>query len=336
MTFLWFSRKIVHFRLENNKKLLQSLIAELETPMDRLEAISIFVAVVDCGSLAGAARKLGLSPASVTRAVAQLESTTGERLLERTTRRFAMTEAGERHVSTYRSVLEELARLDSRTQDRDISGNVVITAPELFGRMKVMPVVESFLTAHPRVQVRVLFLNRIVDLVGEGVDIAVRLADLPDSSMSAVKIGEVRRLTCAAPSYLAERPMPSRPADLANHWCIGLNEAGAHELWPYRESETARRVRSLRVTCRIALNSAGAAIEAAERGMGIVRPLSYQVERQIADGTLVALLPEYEPDPMPMHLVFQPRRFDGGALRTFIDFAVPILRKSVAAQSRLR
>ncbi|MGV1873012.1 LysR family transcriptional regulator [Agrobacterium rosae] len=252
--------------------------------MDRLEAISIFVAVVDCGSLAGAARKLGLSPASVTRAVAQLENTTGERLLERTTRRFAMTEAGERHVSTYRSVLEELARLDSHAQDRDISGNVVMTAPELFGRMKVMPVVESFLTAHPRVQVRVLFLNRIVDLVGEGVDIAVRLADLPDSSMSAVKIGEVRRLTCAAPSYLAERSMPSRPAYFANHWCIGLNEAGAQELWPYRESATARRVRSLRVTCRIALNSAGAAIEAAERGMGIVRPLSYQVERQIADG----------------------------------------------------
>ncbi|PRD49924.1 LysR family transcriptional regulator [Phyllobacterium myrsinacearum] len=323
-------RNVVHFSLENNKKTLKVLITGLETLMDRLEAMSIFVAVVEAGSLAGAARKLGLSPASVTRAVTQLETTAGERLLERTTRRFAITEAGERHVSTYRLMLEELAHLETRTQDMDISGSVVITAPELFGRMKVMPVIESFLTTHPRIQVRVLLLNRLVDLVGEGVDIAVRLADLPDSSMRAIRIGEVRRLTCAAPSYLTERTVPTRPTDLANHWCIGLNEAGAQELWPYRESASAHRVRSVRVSCRIALNSAGAAIDAAERGMGIVRPLSYQVERQIAEGTLIALLPEYEPDPIPVHLVFQPRRFEGGALRAFIDFAVPILRKSVS------
>lgn len=319
----------MHFRLENNKYNLEGLLAELETPMDRLEAMSIFVAVVDSGSLAGAARKLGLSPASVTRAVTQLENTAGERLLERTTRRFAITEAGERHVSTYRLMLEELARLETGPQALDITGSVVITAPELFGRMNVMPVIEKFLTAHPRVQVRALLLNRLVDLVGEGVDIAVRLAELPDSSMSAVRIGEVRRLTCAAPSYLAERPTPTRPTDLASHWCIGLNEAGTQELWPYRESVAAKRVRSVRVSCRIALNSAGAAIDAAERGMGIVRPLSYQVERQIAEGTLVVLLPQYEPDPIPVHLVFQPRRFDGGALRAFIDFAVPLLRKSI-------
>jgi len=301
--------------------------------MDRLEAMSIFIATVDAGSLAGAARKLGLSPASVTRAVTQLEIMAGERLLERTTRRFAVTEAGERHLSTYRLMLEGLAYLDARPQNMDIGGSVVITAPELFGRAKVMPVIEGFLATHPRMQFRVLLLNRLVDLVSEGVDIAIRIADLPDSSMRAIRIGEVRRLTCAAPSYLAERAMPSHPSDLADHWCIGLNEAGAQELWPYRESATAGRVRSLRVTCRLAMNSAAAAIDAAERGMGIVRPLSYQVERQIADGTLVAILPEYEPDPIPVHLIFQPRRFEGGALRAFIDFAVPILRKSVPGRT---
>ncbi|RBO90925.1 LysR family transcriptional regulator [Pseudochrobactrum asaccharolyticum] len=300
--------------------------------MDRLEAMSIFVTVVDSGSLAGAARRLGLSPATVTRAVTQLEDTAGERLIERTTRRFAVTETGERHVSTYRLMLEELAHLEAGAQDLDISGSVVITAPELFGRMKVMPVIEKFLTAYPRVQVRVLLLNRLVDLVGEGVDIAVRLADLPDSSMSALRVGEVRRLTCAAPSYLAEHPTPTRPADLANHRCIGLNEAGAQELWPYLENTVTNRVRSVRVSCRIALNSAGAAIDAAERGMGIVRPLSYQVERQLAEGALVDILAQYEPDPIPVHLVFQPRRFDGGALRAFIDFAVPLLRKSVISK----
>ncbi|MGV6871895.1 LysR family transcriptional regulator [Pseudochelatococcus sp. B33] len=296
--------------------------------MDRLEAMSIFVAVVDAGSLAAAARKLGYSPASVTRAVAQLEAGAGERLLERTTRRFALTQAGVRHVATYRLMLEELAGLEAQSQDAAIAGGVVITAPELFGRLHVMPVVESFMAAFPGTRVRVLLLNRMVDLVGEGVDVAIRLAELPDSSMTAVKVGEVRRLTCAAPDYLDARGRPGHPSDLVNHWCIGLNEAGAEELWRYRESASTRRVRSVRVTCRLALNSAAAAIEAAERGMGIVRPLSYQVERQITDGSLVSLLRDYEPEPIPVHLVFQPRRSHGSAVRAFIDHAVPLLRRA--------
>lgn len=304
--------------------------------MDRLEAMSIFVAVAETGSLAAAARKLACSPASVTRAVAQLEAGAGVRLVERTTRRFAITEAGARHLETYRHVLEELASLDTRSGDVDIRGGVVITAPELFGRMKVMPVVDSFLAAYPHTQVRLLLLNRMVDLVGEGVDVAIRLADLPDSSMTAIRVGAVRRLTCAAPSYLGERASPQHPCDLTDHSCIGLNEAGAQELWRYREGTSARRARSVRVTCRLALNSAGAAIEAAERGMGIVRPLSYQVERQIADGSLLVLLDEYEPEPIPVHLVFQPRRFEGGAVRAFIDHAVLQLRQAVGRPFQLR
>ena len=295
--------------------------------MDRLEAMSIFVAVVDAGSLAGAARKLGYSAASVTRAVARLEAMAGERLLERTTRRFAVTEAGARHAGTYRSVLEELDLLKALSPDIAIGGNVGITAPELFGRLHVMPVVESFLAAYPETRLRVLLLNRMVDLVGEGVDVAVRLASLPDSSLSAVKVGEVRRLTCAAPSYLAEHSPPEHPSDLLNHRCIGLNEAGTQELWRYRERGARQRARSLRVTCHLATNSAGAAIDAAEQGMGIVRPLSYQVEQQIAEGSLVPLLEEYEPEPLPVHLVFQPRWGKGGATRAFIDHAVPPLRK---------
>lgn len=302
--------------------------------MDRLKAMSIFVAIVDTGSLAAAARKLGCSPASVTRAVAHLEEIAGERLLVRTTRRFAVTEAGARHVATYRLVLEELGHLEARSRDIAVSGSVVITAPELFGRLIVMPVVESFLAAHPHAQVRVLLLNRMVDLVGEGVDVAVRLADLQDSSMTAVRIGEIRKLTCAAPSYLAERPAPKHPSDLMNHWCIGLNEAGAQELWRYRESASARRIRSVRVTCRLALNSAAAAIGAAERGMGIVRPLSYQVERQIADGSLITLLQDYEPEPIPIHMVFRPRRGSGSAVRAFIDHAVPRLRQTFGKSLR--
>src|SRR5690606_30650619 len=262
-------------------------ISEMETIMDRLEAMSIFLAVVDERSLAAAARRLGCSRASVTRAVARLESISGERLLERTTRSFAVSEAGARHAAIYRVVLAELAQLEPRSQDAVVSGSVVISAPELFGRLNVLPIVESFLTAYPQTEVRSLFINRMVDLVGEGVDVAVRLATLPDSSLIAIKIGEVRRLTCAAPRYLAEHARPEQPADLMNHWCIGLNEAGAQELWRYRERPPVRRVRSVRVECRLSTNSAGAAIAAAVQGMGIVRPLSYQVEKQIAQGSLV-------------------------------------------------
>lgn len=289
--------------------------------------MSIFVAVVQAGSLASAARKLGRSPASVTRAVAQLEATAGERLLERTTRRFSVTEAGARHATTYKLMLDELDRLADPTQDVEIHGTVVITAPELFGRLHVMPVVESFLEIYPSAQVRVLLLNRMVDIVGEGVDVAVRLADLPDSSMNAIKIGEVRRLICAAPSYLAERAPLAHPSELQNHRCIGLNEAGAQELWRYRENTPARRTRSVRVTCRLSLNSAAAAIKAAEHGMGLVRPLSYQVERQVADGSLVVLLREYELEPVPVHIVFQPGKSAARAVRAFIDHAVPLLRR---------
>ncbi len=296
--------------------------------MDRLEAISIFLTVVQTGSFAGAARKLGRSPASVTRAVSQLEESAGARLIERTTRRFAVTETGARHVETYAKILDELAHLETRSPDAAISGTVVVTAPELFGRMKVMPVIESFLALHPGTKARLLLVNRVVDLVGEGVDVAIRLADLPDSAMTAIKLGEIRKLTCAAPSYLARNLFPSDPCDLLSHACIGLNEAGSQELWRYRAGRAGRRNRSVRVRCRLTLNSAGAAIDAAERGLGIVRPLSYQVERQIAQGSLVTLLDAYEPKSIPVHLVFQPRPFQGGALRAFVDHAVPLLRHS--------
>ncbi|MBI1620830.1 LysR family transcriptional regulator [Aquamicrobium zhengzhouense] len=306
---------------------LQDQVSEMEMIVDRLEAMSIFLAVIDSGSLAGAARRLGRSPASVTRAIARLEEISGERLLERTPRSFSVSEAGVRHASVYRTMLAELAQLEARSQDAAVSGSVVITAPELFGRLNVMPIVESFLIAYPQTEVRTVFMNRMVDLVGEGVDVAVRLATLPDSSLTAMKLGEVRKLTCAAPRYLEELGEPARPADLAHHRCIGLNHAGTQELWPYREHPDGRRVRSVRVACRLTTNNAEAAIEAAVRGLGIVRPLSYQVEKHIAQGSLVSLLGDHEPEPVPVSLV---HRSQGGgnnsAVRAFIGHAVPRLR----------
>lgn len=297
--------------------------------MDRLEAMSMFVAAVDSGSLAAAARKLGRSPATVTRAVAQLEGAAGERLLERSTRHLSVTEAGARHVESYRLILRELAHIEQRAEDMEVNGSVVITAPELFGRLHVMPVIEDFLSLHPQTRIRLHLSNHVVDLVGEGFDIAIRLAHLPDSSLTAARIGNVRKRICAAPRYLSDKPALQHPSDLANHVCIGLNENGHQELWRYRESGDARRMRSVRVTCKLSVNSAAAAIDAAEHGIGIVQVMSYQVERQIEERSLIPLLEEYALEPVPVHLVFQSRKGMSSAAKAFIDHATPIFRSQI-------
>jgi len=297
--------------------------------MDRLEAMSMFVAAVDTGSLAAAARKLGCSPASVTRAVAQLEAASGERLLERSTRHLVVTDAGSRHAASYRMMLNELAHLEKRPGDAEISGTIVITAPEMFGRLHVMPVVEDFLKLHPRTQVRLLLLNRMVDLVGEGVDVAIRLANLPDSSLTARKIGEVHKLVCTAPSYIKANGLPLHPSELASHACIGLNGEGTQELWQYRDPLSSR-LHSVRVPCRLTVNSAAAAIDAAERGLGIIRPMSYQVQDHVAGGSLVVLLAEYQLAPLPVHMVFPARKGGHDVRQAFIEHAGPLLRAAIS------
>lgn len=300
--------------------------------MDRLDAMVLLVAVIDEGSLAAAARKLGRSPATVTRAVADLEARLGERLLHRTTRRMKPTPFGERQVAVYRRVLAELAESEAGAKVGRLEGTIALTAPELFGRLKLMPVVEAFLAEHAGVRARVLFLNRVVDLVDEGIDLAVRLAPLGDSAIHAVRLGEVRRLTCASPDYLARFGRPETPVALRDHACIGAEEANAQMLWRFAAPVEARaRVLSVAIRPRIALNGAGAAIDAALRGSGICRPLSYQVADHLAAGRLVALLPAFEPDPMPVTLLFHPIPHRKAALRAFVDFAAPRLRRTLVA-----
>lgn len=307
--------------------------------MDRLEAMSIFVSVVEKGSLAAAARALGRSPASITRAVTLLEQRSGERLLHRSARRLRLTDSGERHVAVYRSVLAELAEVE-QTDRRgeqgaaDLEGNFGITAPELFGRLKVLPVVEDFLAEHPRARARVLLLNRIVNLVEEGVDMAVRLAPLPDSANVAIQLGEVRSLVCASPEYIARCGAPRTPAEIRQHTCLGEDEAKERELWRFIDRDAPRqRAISVVVQPRIALNGAAASIDAAMRGHGICRARSYQVIEHLAAGRLQRLLPAFEPEPVPVNLIFHrvPRR--NRVLRAFIDFATPRLRAELATIS---
>ncbi|WP_425645328.1 LysR family transcriptional regulator [Agrobacterium leguminum] len=303
--------------------------------MDRLEAMSIFVAVVDAGSFAAAARKVGCSAASVTRAVAQLEDVAGIRLIERSTRHLRVTEAGQRHVESFRRVIEELALIDGRATDGGVRGTLVVTAPELFGRMHVLPLIESFLGQHSRANVRLLLQNRMMDLIGEGVDVGVRLAHLPDSSLTAVRLGEVRKIFCASPAYLAKHGHPTHPTDLAGHTCIGLNDQGQQDLWQYREEGHTRPTRSVRVNCQLSLNSAAAGIEAAQRDFGILHPISYQVQRQLNEGSLQSVLDDYTQPPMPVHLVFAARPRLNVLARAFVDHATPLLRDILRGRATL-
>jgi DNA-binding transcriptional LysR family regulator len=296
--------------------------------MDRLDAMLLFVAAVDEGSLAAAARKHGRSAAAVTRAIGLLESQAGETLLLRSTRRLSLTSAGERRVAVWREILLKLREIEPETEAGPLRGDMIITAPELFGRLKVMPILEAFLETNPQVSARFLLVNRLVDLIGEGVDLAVRLAPLPDSTMTVTKVGEVRTLLCASPDYLARAGSPSAPQELDRHACIGLNAEGDGELWGFGGGDQGR-ARSVRVRTRLSVNNAAAAIDAARRGRGIIRARSYQVAEDVASGSLTRLMARFESPPTPVQLVFHPDRAKRGALRAFIDAAIPALRREL-------
>ncbi len=298
--------------------------------MDRLDAMALFVAAVETGSLAAAARRHGCSPAAATRAVALLERHAGETLLLRSTRRLSLTTAGDRHLATWRDVLTRLREIEPEGAAGVLQGGIVLTAPELFGRLKVMPLLGRFLRDHPQVTARVLLVNRVVDLIGEGVDLAVRLAPLPDSTMTAIRIGEVRTLLCASPGYLDRAGSPAGPHDLDRHDCIGLNAEGDGELWSFgMDPGRGARVRSIRVRTRLGVNNAGAAIDAALHGHGLVRARSYQVADAISAGRLIRLLPHLEPPPIPAQLVFHPDRARRGVLRALLEQVVPALRREL-------
>lgn len=295
--------------------------------MDRIDAMTLVLTAVEQGSLAAAARRHGRSPATVTRAVARLEAFAGETLLLRSTRHLRLTAAGNRHVAIWRDVLQQLGEINATMAGGPLQGGIVLTAPQLFGRLKVMPVLESFLCEHPAISARAVFVNRLVDLLGEGVDVAVRLAPLPDSTMTAIKLGETRILVCASPDYLERAGVPTKPKALSGHECIGLNAEGDGDLWRFGSStEKGARVRSVRVSTRLSVNDAGSAIAAALRGQGLVQARAYQVVEDVAAGRLVVVLEGYEPPPMPVHLIFHPDRGRRAPVRAFIDHSVPELR----------
>jgi DNA-binding transcriptional LysR family regulator len=299
--------------------------------MDRLHLISVFVAVVDAGSFTGAARKQGLSPPAVTRAINELERVLGVRLLTRTTRVVRVTEAGARYVEDCRRILAELADADesARGAHGEPRGHLTLTAPVLFGALYVTPVLTEYLRLHAGVTASALFLDRVVNLMEEGADVAVRIAELPDSSLQAVRVGQVRRVVCASPAYLAKHGIPRTPDDLKDHRLISAGGALPAGEWRLMRNGTASPIR---VQPRLVTTTNDSALAAAVDGFGITRLLSYQVAEPLRAGRLVILLRENEPEPVPVHVVHREGRNASRKVRAFLDLAIERLRANPALQ----
>lgn len=292
--------------------------------MDRLAALAAFVTIANKGSFAAAARKHRVSPQAITRAIAGLEEHLGVRLFQRTTRSVRLTEDGAQFVVRCRQVLADLrdAELSVMGARSEAQGTLVVTAPVVFGRLHVVPIIASLLKRHPRLAVRLLLIDRFVQLVEEGVDVAVRIGELADSALRAVRVGEVRRVLVASSDYLKANGTPAVPADLRRHAVIAFTSISASDEWRFGADErTAVGVRP-----RLIVNSADAAIAAAEAGLGITRVLSYQVSASVAQRRLRTVLDGAAPSPMPISLLFQADRAASPNVRSFVDEAVSYFR----------
>jgi DNA-binding transcriptional LysR family regulator len=297
---------------------------------DRLDALVIFVAVAEQQSFAEAARQLNRSPASVTRGVAALEERLQTRLFNRTTRSVALTDAGARYLENCRRLLAVYDELEAvnfaeRVEPR---GWINVTAPVMFGRLHVLPLVRSFLDKYPQVDIRLLLLDRVVSLVDEGLDLGVRIGQLPDSSLRAVLVGQVRRVVCAAPQYIARYGVPVTPRDLGSHRVVACTVVTPiPDRWSFHGPSG---VTSAAVTPRLVVNTTAAAVDAALDGFELACILSYQAEPHIAAGLLQAVLVEYEPPPAPIHIVHPDGRHFPTKVRLFLDHAAEGLRRKFA------
>jgi len=292
--------------------------------MDRLDELAVFIAILDAGSMAEAGRRLRRSPPAITRCLAGLEDRLGARLVERTTRRLVPTEAGRRLADQARRLLADYTEtLRAAGGDEPLRGRLRVTAPVVFGRRHVMPLVIDFLRAFPQIAVEVQFSDNTLDLIEEELDVAVRIGSLGDSTLVARRVGEVGRLLVASPGYLARRGMPETTDDLAGHDVIFTSGRPVAAEWRLSE---AGRERIVRLSPRLAVNQVEAALAAAREGLGIARALSYQVVDELASGLLVRLLPAAEPPPLPVHLVVSGQRHMPARTRAFLDHAAQALK----------
>jgi len=303
--------------------------------MDRSEEWRVFVAVAGRRSFVEAARALRRSPQAITRAVAALEQRLGARLLNRTTRSVSVTGEGERYLERGRRVLAELDALESPPDAHaPLAGRLSLTAPVLFGQLHVAPLLHAFLAQHPEVDARLLLVDRVVSLADEGIDLAVRIGALPDSSLRARPVGQVRWVVCASPAYLARAGVPRSLEALSRHACITFDAGSPFaDNWAFPRGggsrgggpRAGRRERSVALRPRLIVNTAQAGIDAAIAGLGIVRVLSYQVERALADRKLCLILESFAPPPVPIQILQLPG-VPNRLASAFVDFAAERLR----------
>ncbi|MGF1528661.1 MAG: LysR family transcriptional regulator [Candidatus Competibacterales bacterium] len=298
--------------------------------MDRLHAMTAFVAVVDSGSFSKASQRLRLSPPAVTRAVSGLEEHLGVRLLHRTTRSLSLTEAGQRYVEACRQLLGDLDEVEQTLvgTPHDPSGRLTITASVTFGRLCVAPVLAAMLNHYPHLRVSLLAVDRVVNLVEEGIDVGVRIGPLADSSFIAKPLGQVLRVTVASPDYLARAGEPRHPQDLRDHALVGFTNLTPGREWRFWDGGKSLAVA---LAPRLEVNDPATALALIEAGSGIGIVLSYMVSEALGQGRLVRVLKDFTPPAVPVQLVYPHQRLLAPKVRAFIDFALPRLKASLAA-----
>jgi DNA-binding transcriptional LysR family regulator len=295
--------------------------------MDRLDAMSVFAAVADCGSLSAAGRRLNLPLATVSRKLAELEAHLKTRLVTRSTRRLALTDAGRDYLVACRQILEQVEEAERVASGAyaNVKGQLVVATPIVFGRLHVVPPVAEFLELHPEVDIQLRLSDRNVNLIEEHVDLALRIGPLPDSGLIATQLGAIRRVVCASPAYLERFGVPKGLDDLANHRCISFDGLDAATAWTFAGDRGEKRQAAVR--SRLAVSTADAAIAAATLGLGLTRVLSYQVADALREGSLVRVLADTEPPAVPASLIYPGQGRLPMKTRAFIDFAVARIKR---------
>lgn len=300
--------------------------------MDRLEAMAILVAAVETGSLSGAGRRLGVPLPTISRKVSDLEAHLGTRLLIRSTRKLSLTDAGAEYVAACRRILGEVEDAERKVADEFVTpkGELTVTAPIVFGRSLLLPVVGEFLARFPQIDVHMMLSDRRTHLIEDHIDLAVRVGALEDSRMVATRLGQVRHVVCGSPSFLAGHGVPKAPEELAHMPCVTFDVLGSLSTWRFAPPGQAQR--HVPVRTRLAVNTAEAAIDAAIAGVGVTRVLSYQVAQAVADGRLQVVLGAFEAEPFPVHLIHAGQGMLPLKTRAFLDHAAPLLRQALAAE----
>lgn len=301
--------------------------------MDRLQSMSILLEAVEAGSLSAAGRRLGMPLATVSRKVSELEAHLKTRLLNRSTRQLTLTDAGRSYVAACKRIVQDVGEAERAAAGEYSApkGDLIVTAPIVFGRLHVLPVMSEFLKAYPDIDIRLVLVDRVVHLLQDHIDLAIRIGQLPDSSLVATRVGLIRRVVCASPAYLAQHGTPMSLDDLKTHDCVTFEGLTPPDAWAFT---TGKSEVSIPVHSRLIVNTAEAAIDAAIAGVGVTRVLSYQIASAMQAGMLAVALQEFEPAPWPISLVYASQGLLPLKLCAFLDFAAPRLKQRLLEGAR--